>query len=141
MGDRVAMGAGRGRVIQQLLTESMVLAFLSALAVLAIAYGGRSVLWSFRPPFVADSDLDLGFDSHVLLFTLSVALLTAVLIGVAPALKAARPNIIELFTVGGRGNTVGWASSPFRSVLGGTEVGLALAALVGACMFIRIVPT
>src|SRR6266481_23203 len=70
IGVRAAMGASRGRIIQQLLTESMVLAFFSALAGLAIAYGGRSVLWSFRPPFVADSDLDLGFDSPVLLFTL-----------------------------------------------------------------------
>jgi len=137
IGVRAAMGASRGRVIRQLLTESMVLAFLSALAGLAIAYGGRTVLWSFRPPFIADSDLDLGFDSHVLLFTLGVALLTAVLIGVAPALKAARPNIIEVLKVGGRGNTVGWASSPFRSMLVVTEIALALVALVGAGLFIR----
>jgi predicted permease len=137
IGVRAAMGASRGRVIQQLLTESLVLASLSALAGLAIAYAGRSVLWSFRPPFIRDSDLDLGFDSHVLLFTLSVALLTAVLIGVAPALKAARPNLIEVLKVGGRGNTVGWASSPFRSLLVVTEIALALVALIGAGLFIR----
>ena len=137
IGVRAAMGASRGRVIQQLLTESLVLAFLSALAGLAIAYIGRSILWSFRPPFIRDSDLDLGFDSHVLLFTLSVALLTAVLIGVAPALKAARPNLIEVLKVGGRGNTVGWASSPFRSMLVVTEIALALVALVGAGLFVR----
>jgi predicted permease len=137
IGVRAAMGASRGRVIQQLLTESMVLAFLSAFAGLAIAYIGRSVLWSFRPPFIRDSDLDLGFDSHVLLFTLSVALLTAVLIGVAPALKAARPDLIEVLKVGGRGNTVGWASSPFRSMLVVTEIALALVALVGAGLFVR----
>ena len=134
---RAAMGASRGRVFQQLFTESMVLAFLSALVGLAIAYGGRSVLWSFRPPFIANSDLDLGFDSHVLLFTLSIALLTAVLIGVAPALKAARPNLIEVLKVGGRGNTIGWASSPFRSMLVVTEIALALVALIGAGLFIR----
>jgi len=137
IGVRAAMGASRGRVIQQLLTESMVLAFLSALAGLAIAYAGRTILWSFRPPFIRDSDLDLGFDSHVLLFTLSVALLTAVLIGVVPAFKAARPNLIEVLKVGGRGNTVGWASSPFRSILVVTEIALALVALVGAGLFIR----
>jgi len=137
IGVRAAMGASRGRVIQQLLTESMVLAFLSALAGLAIAYAGRTILWSFRPPFIRDSDLDLGFDSHVLLFTLSVALLTAVLIGVVPALKAARPNLIEVLKVGGRGNTVGWASSPFRSMLVVTEIALALVALIGAGLFIR----
>jgi putative ABC transport system permease protein len=137
IGVRAAMGASRGRMIQQLLTESMVLAFLSALAGLAIAYGGRSVLWSFRPPFIRDSDLDLGFDSHVLLFTLSVALLTALLIGVAPALKAARPNLTEILKIGGRGNTVGWKSNPFRSLLVVTEIALALVALVGAGLFIR----
>ena len=137
IGVRAAMGASSGRMIQQLLTESMVLALLSALAGLAIAYAGRSVLWSFRPPFIRDSDLDLGFDSHVLLFTLSVALLTAVLIGVAPALKAARPDVIEVLKVGGRGNTVGFASSPFRSALVVTEIALALVALVGAGLFIR----
>jgi len=137
IGVRAAMGASRGRVIQQLLTESLVLAFLSALAGLAIAYAGRSILWSFRPPFIRDSDLDLGFDSHVLLFTLSVALLTAVLIGIVPAFKAARPNLTEVLKVGGRGNTVGWASSPFRSMLVVTEIALALVALVGAGLFIR----
>ena len=137
IGVRAAMGASRGRVIQQLLTESLVLASLSALAGLAVAYIGRSILWSFRPPFIRDRDLDLGFDSHVLLFTLSVALLTAVLIGVAPALKAARPNLIEVLKVGGRGNTVGWASSPFRSMLVVTEIALALVALVGAGLFVR----
>src|SRR5579859_7746056 len=137
IGVRAAMGASRGRVIQQLLTESMVLAFLSALAGLAIAYGGRTVLWSFRPPFIANSDIDLGFDSHVLLFTLSVALLTAVLIGVAPALKAANPNLTEVLKIGGRGNTVGFASNPFRSLLVVTEIALALVALVGAGLFVR----
>jgi predicted permease len=137
IGVRAAMGASRGRVIQQLLTESLVLAFLSALAGLVIAFAGRSILWSFRPPFIRDSDLDLGFDSHVLLFTLSVALLTAVLIGVIPALKAARPNLIEVLKVGGRGNTVGWANSPFRSMLVVTEIALALVALVGAGLFVR----
>jgi predicted permease len=137
IGIRAAMGASRGRVIQQLLTESMVLALLSAIAGLAVAYAGRTILWSFRPPFIRDSDLDLGFDSHVLLFTLTIALLTAVLIGVAPAFNAARPNIIEVLKVGGRGNTVGWASSPFRSILVVTEIALALVALIGAGLFIR----
>ena len=137
IGVRAAMGASRGRMIQQLLTESVVLALISALVGLAIAYGGRSVLWSFRPPFIANSDLDLGFDSHVLLFTLGVALLTALLIGVAPALKAASPNLTEVLKIGGRGNTVGWASSPFRSLLVVAEIALALVALIGAGLFIR----
>lgn len=137
IGVRVAMGAGRGRVVQQLLTESVVLGLLSALVGLAIAYAGRAVLWSFRPPFVANADIDLSFDSHVLLFTLGIALLTVLLIGMAPAIKAAKPDVIEALKVGGRGGSVAWTSSPFRSLLVVTEIALALVALVGAGLFIR----
>jgi predicted permease len=104
---------------------------------LVIALGGRAVLWSFRPPFILDGDIDLKFDSRVLFFTLSTALLTAVLIGLAPAIKAAKPNLIDALKVGGRGGTVGWARNPFRSLLVVTEIALALVALVGAGLFIR----
>jgi predicted permease len=137
IGLRAALGASQGRVARQLLTESLVLAIVSGAVGLAIAYAGRAALWSFRPPFILDGDIDLGFDSHVLFFTLSMALLTAVFIGVAPAIKAARPNLSEVLKVGGRGGTVGWTRSPFRSLLVVTEIALALVALVGAGLFIR----
>ena len=137
MGLRAALGAGRRRVIRQLLTESLVLAVLSGIVGMAIAYGGRAVLWSFRPPFILDGDLDIAFDSHVLFFTLSVSLLTAVLTGLAPALKVAQPNLIEVLKVGGRGGSVSWSRNRFRSLLVVTEIALALVALVGAGLFVR----
>jgi len=137
IGLRAALGATSGRVVRQLLTETLVLAVLSAVVGFAIAYGARAALWSFRPPFIADGDIDLSFDSHVLFFTLSVALLTAVLIGVAPAIRAAKPNLIEALKVGGRGGTVGWTRNPFRSLLVVLEIALALVALVGSGLFIR----
>lgn len=137
IGLRAALGASQGRVMRQLLTETFVLAILSGVVGLAIAYGGRAALWSFRPPFILDGDIDLSFDSHVLFFTLSMALLTAVFIGVVPAIKAAKPNLIDVLKVGGRGGTVGWTRSPFRSLLVVTEIALALVALVGAGLFIR----
>ena len=137
IGLRAALGASQIRMARQLLTESMVLAILSGVVGLAIAYAGRAVLWSFRPPFILDGDVDLSFDSHVLFFTLGVALLTAVIIGLAPAIKVARPNLIEALKVGGRGGTVGWTRSPFRSLLVITEVALALVALIGAGLFVR----
>ena len=137
MGLRAALGAGRRRVIRQLLTESLVLAVLSGIVGMAIAYGGRAVLWSFRPPFILDGDLDIAFDSHVLFFTLSVSLLTAVLTGLAPALKVTQPNLIEVLKVGGRGGSVSWTRNRFRSLLVVTEIALALVALVGAGLFVR----
>jgi predicted permease len=137
IGLRAALGASQVRMARQLLTESMVLAMLSGVVGLAIAYAGRAVLWSFRPPFILDGDVDLGFDSHVLFFTLGVALLTAVTIGLAPAIKVARPNLIEALNVGGRGGTVAWGRSTLRSLLVVTEIALALVALIGAGLFVR----
>src|SRR5262245_17354533 len=137
IGLRAALGASQIRMARQLLTESMVLAMLSGVVGLAIAYAGRAVLWSFRPPFILDGDVDLSFDSHVLFFTLGIAVLTAVVIGLAPAVKVARPNLIEALKIGGRGGTVGWTRSPFRSLLVVTEIALALVALVGAGLFVR----
>jgi predicted permease len=120
-----------------LLTESLVLAMVSGIFGLAIAYGGRTALWSLRPPFILDGDVELGFDSHVLFFTLTVSLLTAILIGGLPAIKVAKPNLIEALKVGGREGSVGWARNPFRSLLVITEIALALVALVGAGLFVR----
>jgi predicted permease len=137
IGLRAALGASQVRMARQLLTESMVLAMLSGVVGLAIAYAGRAVLWSFRPPFILDGDVDLSFDSHVLFFTLGVALLTAVTIGLAPAIKVARPNLVEALNVGGRGGTVGWGRSTLRSLLVVTEIALALVALIGAGLFVR----
>jgi predicted permease len=137
IGVRSALGASRQRIVRQLLTESLVLAILSGIVGFAIAYGGRAILWSFRPPFILDGDVDLSFDVHVLAFTLSVSFLTAVLIGLAPAIKVAKPNLMEVLKVGGRGGSVGWRSNPFRSLLVVTEIALSLVALVGAGLFVR----
>ncbi|HVS90098.1 MAG TPA: ABC transporter permease [Candidatus Acidoferrum sp.] len=137
IGVRAALGASRSRLLRQMLTESLVLSLLAGIAGLAIAYGGRTALWSFRPPFIEKNDIDLTLDSHVLLFTLSIALLTALLIGIAPAIKAAKPNLSEVLKVGGRGGTVSWRRNPLRSMLVVSEIALALVALIGAGLFIR----
>jgi predicted permease len=134
---RAALGASRGRLLRQMLTESIVLSLLAGIVGLVIAYGGRSALWSFRPPFIEKNDIDLALDSHVLLFTLGVALLTALLIGMAPAIKSAKPDLIEVLKVGGRGGTVSWTRSPLRSMLVVSEIALAMVALIGAGLFIR----
>jgi predicted permease len=137
IGVRAALGASPLRVMQQFLTESLVLAIVATLVGSAIAYGGRAVLWSFRPPLLGAGDVDISFDWRVVFFTVGVALLTAVMIGIIPALKAAKPNLVDALNVGGRGGTVGWRRNPFRSMLVVSEIALALVALVGAGLFIR----
>jgi len=134
---RAALGAAPRRIVRQMLTESMVLAGIAGVVGLAIAYAGRTVLWSFRPPFIEKNDIDLSLDWRVLLFTLGISLFTAVIIALAPAVKSATPNLVETLNLGGRSGSVGWKQSPLRSLLVVSEIALALVALIGAGLFIR----
>ena len=137
MGLRAALGASRGRLMRQMLTESILLSLLGGVTGLIIAYAGRSVLWSFRPPFIEQNDLDLSLDSHVLLFTVGISLLTGLLFGVAPALRASVPDLMETLKLGGRGGSIGWSRNILRSLLVIWEISISLVALVGAGLFIR----
>src|SRR5215475_5028702 len=134
---RAALGAAPRRIVRQMLTESMVLAGIAGVVGLAIAYAGRTVLWSFRPPFIEKNDIDLSLDWRVLLFTLGISLFTAVIIALAPAVKSATPNLVETLNLGGRSGSVGWKQSPLRSLLVVSEIALALVALIGAGLFIH----
>lgn len=137
MGLRAALGASRLRLIRQMLTECILLSLLGGAAGLAIAYAGRTVLWSFRPPFIEQNDIDLSLDSHVLLFTLGISLLTGLLFGLAPAFRASVPDLAETLKLGGRGGSIGWGRNKLRSLLVVSEIALSLVALVGAGLFIR----
>ncbi|HEV7512068.1 MAG TPA: ABC transporter permease [Candidatus Acidoferrum sp.] len=134
---RAALGANRSRIVRQMLTESMLLSLAGGVVGLALAYAGRSILWSFRPPFIDQSGIDLSLDSHVLLFTLGVAILTGFIFGLVPAVKASRPDLMDTLKAGGRGGTMGWRRDPLRSLLVIGEMALALIALVGAGLFLR----
>lgn len=137
MSIRAAMGAGRTRMIRQMLTESMVLSLLGAAAGLMIAAWGKNLLWKYRPPFLPADSVSLTLDTRVLLFTLGIAVATGVLFGVVPAIKASSPDIVEALKTGGRGNTSGGSQHRLRSALVVSEVALALIALVGAGLFLR----
>ena len=134
---RAALGAGGGRLMRQSLTESLLLAILGGAVGLAIAQAGRTILWSLRPAFLAQSDLDLSFDGRVLTFTLGLSFLTGILFGMAPALKVSRPDLNETLKAGGRGGTMAWGRSRFRHLLVISEVALAVIALSGAGLFLR----
>jgi predicted permease len=134
---RAAMGAGRFRLVRQLLTESTMLSLMGGLAGLLVAYWGRNVLWSFRPPFLLDGSIDLSFDARVLGFTLVISLLTGLVFGIIPAIKASGTDINEILKVGGRGGALGWTHNRLRGLLVISEIALALVALVGSGLFLR----
>ena len=134
---RAALGAGSWRLLRQSLTESVLLAILGGAAGLIIAYWGRSVLWTLRPPFLAQTDLDISLDARVLAFTLSLTVLTGIFFGIVPALKVSRPDLNETLNAGGRGGTMAWGRSRSRHLLIISEVALAMIALTGAGLFLR----
>ncbi len=134
---RISLGASRGRLIRQLLTESLLLAGFSGALGLLFAFWGQELLWSIRPAFLQDDPMRLNFDGGVLLFTSVVTLLTGVLFGLAPALQISRPNLAAALkdrSAQPRGNR-GWWS--LRNALVAAQVALSLVALVGAGLFLR----
>src|SRR6267154_482884 len=134
---RAAMGAGRARLVRQLLTQSTVLSLMGGLAGLLVAYWGRNLLWSFRPPFLLDGSIDLSFDARVLGFTLLISMFTGLIFGIIPAIKASGTDINEVLKTGGRGGALGWTHNRLRGLLVISEIALALVALVGSGLFLR----
>ena len=134
---RASLGANRWRLMAQLLTESVLLAGLGGIAGLLLAYWGRSLLWSFRPPFLQANAIDLSLDGKVLGFTAGISLLTGLLFGLFPAMKASNPNLAEVLKLSGRGNTLGWKNNRLRSLMVVSEIALTLVALCSAGLFLR----
>jgi len=136
MSIRTALGAGRVRLIRQLVTESLMLAAAGGASGLAVASWGSRVLWSFRPSFLAAGAIDLKLDPRVFVFTAVTTLLTGIVFGLVPAIRASRPNLNEILKTGGRGNTSAM-SGRLRSTLVVSQIALTVIALAGAGLFIR----
>ncbi|MDT5156913.1 MAG: hypothetical protein QOH51_1270 [Acidobacteriota bacterium] len=136
MAIRTALGATRGRVIRQLLTESMLLSLAGGAAGLLLAVWGVDLIVKLSPasvPRLAETSLD----ARVFFFTLAVSVLTGLLFGLAPALQASKSDLSVSLKEGGRGGTEGARRGRMRAVLVVTEVALSLVLLVGAGLLIK----
>ena len=134
---RMALGAGRARLIRQLLTESLMLALAGSGVGLLLAVASRDLLWAFRPPGINAGDLNLSFDPRVLGYTLLLSLLTGVIFGLAPALQASRAELITELKEKGSHAARGHRWFSLRNLLVVGQVALSLVALIGAGLFLR----
>ena len=134
---RLAVGAGRGRLVRQLLTESLVLAVGGGALGLLLAWGITTAIVRFQPPILISLSLDLGLDATVLAFTFGIAVLAGLVFGLAPALQATKPQLVPALkdlpsSVGSRYRRFG-----LRNVLVVVQVAVSMVLLVGAGLFVR----
>lgn len=137
---RAAVGAGRGRLIRQLLTEGVFLSIIGGALGLALGILGVRALLAVNPgniPRIGESGSAVTVDWHVLSFTILVSLGTGVLFGIIPALEASRTELAVALKAGGGRTGTGFRQNGVRSLLVVSEVALALVLLVGTALLVR----
>ena len=136
---RLALGAGVSRIVRQMLTETLTIAFLGGALGLALAAWGTRALISFVVGGAVRSPFDPNPDLRVLCFTFGISLLTGLLFGLAPAWQASRVSVASGMRVGSRSVIGGVRSGrfPLSKILVTVQVALSLVLLVGAGLFVR----
>ncbi|HET9704902.1 MAG TPA: ABC transporter permease [Vicinamibacterales bacterium] len=137
---RAAIGAARGRIARQLMTESVVLSLLGGLVGLALGVLGIRALLALNPGNIPRIGIDgaaVGVDGRVLAFTAFVSVLTGLVFGLFPALRAARVDLSTVMKESAGRSGTGFKQNKTRAVLVITEIALALVLLVGAALLIR----
>ena len=134
---RLSLGASRGRLIRQLLTESMLLAAVAGTLGVVIAYWAMGLLMAFAPPVDMPIDLGLRMDQTTLLFALAVSAATGVVFGLAPALQTSSPATINALKEEGNRGSGGRTGQRLRNGLVIAQVAVCLVLLVGAALFLR----
>jgi predicted permease len=132
---RLALGSSRGRLVRQLLTETVLLALLGGTAGLLLAGWTLSLVTRFQPPLPVPITLDLGLDRTVLLFTFFISMVTGLLFGLAPALQSTSPDVVPALKddLG----PVRLRRFGLRNVLVAFQMALSVVLLVGGGLFVR----
>src|SRR6185295_19203991 len=133
---RGALGAGRWRLMRQLLIESLLLSLAGGVAAVVLAFWGTSLLVSFKPENLPRLT-EIGVDGRVLGFTLGISILTGLIFGLVPAWAASRGRVGDALKEGGRSATAGSARQRLRSIFVVAELAVALVLLVGAGLLIK----
>jgi putative ABC transport system permease protein len=133
---RAALGASRGRVVRQLFTESLLLAFVSSAAGVGMAHLLLVRLLALAPANLPRLE-GVRIDTAVLLFTLATSVLATLLFGLAPALQGSRPELTEALKQSGSRGTIGGGKGRLRSALVIAEVALSMVLLAGAGLLLR----
>jgi putative ABC transport system permease protein len=137
---RAAVGAGRGRIIRQLLTESVLLSSAGGLLGLALGVAAVRALLAVSPgniPRIGENGSAVALDWRVLLFTLGVSLVTGILFGLIPALDASRADLSATLKESSGRTGSGFRQNKTRSILVISEMSLAIVLLIGAALLIR----
>jgi predicted permease len=135
IGVRLALGAGRGRMLQQLMTESLLLSLAGGAAGLGVAWFTSQALAGYRQPFRMELLLETGLDGRVLAFGLALSILTGLLFGIVPLRQAFRLDVVPALKVDStRRGACGFG---MRNALVVAQVALSLVLLVGASLFLR----
>ena len=134
---RAAVGAGRGRIIRQLITESVVLALVAGVAGLILALWGAQALVAIAPSSVPRLAEAAVLDKWVLGFTLAISVVASLLFGLAPALTASRVELNDALKLGGARAVVGGGAGKLRSALVVAEIALSVVLLIGAGLLMK----
>jgi predicted permease len=137
---RTAMGAGQGRIVRQLMTESLLLSFAGGAAGLTLGYSAIRALLAVNTahlPRVGENGVAVFLDWRVAAFTLVVSISTGIVFGLSPALRAARADINVILKYGGSRTETGFRQNRSRAMLVVSEVSLAVVLLVGSALLIR----
>jgi predicted permease len=133
---RVALGAGKARLLAQFLTENLLLAAIGAAAGLLLALVGTKALVALSPEYLPRAET-VAIDAHVVIFLLCITMLTSLAFGLTPAMRAAAGNLSEALKEGGRGDSEGVRRNRLRSFLVASEFALAFILLIGAGLMVR----